>query len=91
MNARSSDYRLPLWLRVTALAVEEAEVDVLGQRQAEFAPGEVRDRLGGGVDLHPTTITRAIRSAVRHGMLANGSSTRCLRVVPGSLTTGLDL
>lgn len=85
-TARSEDYRLPLWLRLTALAVESAEVDVLGNHTALFAPGELRERLGGGVQLHPTTLTRAIRGAVAHGLLAEGSSTRCLRVIPGSLT-----
>lgn len=85
-TARSEDYRLPLWLRVTAIAIETAEVDVLGTHTATFAPGELRERLGGGVDLHPTTITRAIRSAVRHGLLADGSCTRSLRLVRGSLT-----
>lgn len=87
-ETRSTDYRLPLWLRLTALAVEEMEVDVLGDLAATFAPGELRDLLRQGTELHPSAVTRAIRLAEDHGMLAAGSSTRCLRVIPGSLTTG---
>lgn len=87
-ETRSTDYRLPLWLRLTALAVEQAEIDVLGAHQATFAPGELRELLTTDTALTPSAITRAIRLAEDHGMLAKGSSARCLRVIPGSLTTG---
>jgi len=84
---RSADLRLPLWLRLSALAVEHGQADVLGTVTAEFEPGEVRQLLSGGVALAPSAVTRAVRLAESHGMLAPGSSVRCLRVVPGSLTT----
>lgn len=86
---RSCDLRLPLWLRLAALAVERGEADVLGTVVAEFEPGEVRKILGRGVSLAPSAVTRAVRLAESHGLLAPGSSVRCLRVVPGSLTTGV--
>lgn len=87
-ETRSADYRLPLWLRLTALAVEEMEPDVLGGYVATFAPGELRGLLSQDTDLLPSAVTRAIRLAEDHGLLAPGSSSRCLRVIPGSLTTG---
>lgn len=86
-ETRSADYRLPLWLRLTALAVEEMEVDVLGTYTATFGPGELREMLAQGEALAHSSVTRAIRLAELHGLLAKGSSTRCLRVIPGSLTT----
>lgn len=88
MSKRSTDPRLPLWLRLTALAVETAETDTLGGQSAVFGPGEVRTRLAAGLDLDPSAVSHAIRQAERRGLLAPGSSTRCLRVMPGSLTTG---
>jgi hypothetical protein len=86
-TARSVDHRLPLWLRVTAIAVEESEIDVLGTYTASFRPGELRELLAQGEALAHSSVTRAIRLAEQHGLLAKGSSTRCLRVIPGSLTT----
>lgn len=90
LETRSQDHRLPLWLRVTALAVEWMEPDVLGQQLATFGPGELRGLLSTDVRIEPSSITRAIRLAEDHGLLAPGSSSRCLRVIPGSLTTGPD-
>lgn len=87
-ETRSVDFRLPLWLRLTALAVELMEIDTLGDHCATFGPGELRTMLSLDVEIAPSAITRAIRLAEDHGMLAPGSSTRCLRVIPGSLTTG---
>lgn len=84
-QARSTDYRLPLWLRLTALAVEEMDLDA---HTATFGPGEVRELLAQGEQLHYSAVTKAIGLAVDHGLLLKGSSTRCLRVIPGSLTTG---
>lgn len=89
---RSEDLRLPLWLRLTALAVEWAQPDEFGVLVAEFGPGEVREILAadlGAGQVGPSSVTRAIRLAERHGLLARGSSVRCLRVLPGSLTTGV--
>lgn len=80
---RSTDTRLPLWLRLVALAVEQADgVELV----AHFGPGELREALAGGGELQPASVTRAIRTAEAHGLLARGSSVRCLRLVPGSLT-----
>lgn len=87
---RSQDVRLPLWLRLTALAAEQAEPDVLGTMAVEFEPGQLREQLAGGLDLAPSAVTRAIRRAEARGLIAPGSSVRCLRLVPGSLTTRVE-
>lgn len=81
---RSTDTRLPLWLRLVALVVERYDLD---QDAARFAPGELRQLLNvTGVDLHPASLTRAIRTAEAHGFLVEKSTARVLRLVPGSLT-----
>lgn len=85
IQTRSTDYRLPLWLRLTALAVEEMHLE---DHTATFESGELRELLAQGEHLHYSAVTKAIRLAVDHGLLLKGSSTRCLRVIPGSLTTG---
>lgn len=83
---RSKDQRLPLWLRIVALAVEEAQPDVLGLT-ATFEHGELRKRLDPfDLGMAASSITRAVAAGINYGMLHPGSNTRTLHVVPGSLT-----
>lgn len=83
-SIRSTDLRLPLWLRLVALAVEH---DTQNRGVASFAPGQVRQLLDvEGLELHRASITRAIRRAEAYGFLGSGSSPRALIIVPGSLT-----
>lgn len=84
-ETRSADHRLPIWLRLVALAVEEAEPDFIGGYIATFNAGELRHLLQQS---HPSVVTRAIRRCEQYGLLAVGSSSRCLRL--GRLTTGPD-
>lgn len=86
---RAGNPGLPLWLRVASLAYGHH----LGNGHATFGAGEVRLALSSvdrdGVLRQPASsdVTRAIRTAVRYGWLAEGSRTRCL-VVPGHAIEG---
>lgn len=83
MIERSSDNRLPLWLRIVALGVEKADDHV-----ATFQLGELHRTLDPfDLGLSRSLVTRAIASGITYGMLAPGSNTRRLILVPGSLTT----
>lgn len=85
MNTRSTDPRLPLYLRLTALAVERSD----DNGKAVFQHGELRAALCLETVAVPSSrITEAVKAAVRAGFLEDGSSTRCLLLVPGSLTKG---
>ena len=86
---RAGNPSFPLWLRVASLAFGHH----LGNRHATFGPSEVRFALStvdtAGVLRQPTSsdVTRAIRTAVRYGFLAEGSGARCL-IVPGHAIEG---
>jgi hypothetical protein len=86
---RAGDPRLSLWLRVACLAYGHH----LGNGHATFGPSEVRLSLSTVTkhgEVRPpasSDVTRAIRTAVRNGWLAEGSGARCL-VVPGHAIEG---
>lgn len=79
---RADDVRLPLWLRVSALAYGRHR----GNGHATFEPGSIKrvlavsDKATGELRPNPN-IDRAIRTAVEYGWLGPKSCTRCL-VVP---------
>ncbi len=68
---RAVDARLPLWLRIAAYA--EAHADDHGH--ARLTTSELTTALGPTT---PSTISRAIATAVTVGWLAPTSSARCL-------------
>ncbi len=67
---RSTNTRLPLWLRVVLYAHENHDAG-----RARLYAGELRQALG--VD-RPAEVSRAIRVAARYGALSDDSSARCL-------------
>jgi hypothetical protein len=85
---RSGDPNLPDWLRVASLAYGKHSAN----GHALFGPGDLALVLGR---VDPTTgeitandnVSRAIRTAVRHGWLARGSKARCL-IVPAFAVDG---
>lgn len=87
---RAGDPELPDWLRVAALAYGSHRAN----GHATFKRGHVALILAD-VDTDSGALTprsrqgiyRAIRTAVRHGWLLDGSTARCL-VVPGHAITG---
>lgn len=87
---RSADRRLPMWLRLAALAY--GMHDSTGH--APFAAGQlglilghVDPTTGEVVEVDKANVQRAIREAKRAGWLADESGTRCL-VVPEHAITG---
>lgn len=87
---RSANTALPDWLRVAALAYGRHKAN----GHAAFGPGDVAHVLGKvdestGVFQPNENVTRAIRTAVRHGFLAEGSKSRCLVVPAHAIEGGL--
>jgi hypothetical protein len=72
----SQNARLPLWLRLWLLALEQA--DDAGRLVLE--PRQLRETLDLGAALRPAEVSRAIAICVRRGLLAPGSTARCLQV-----------
>lgn len=68
----------PLWLRVAAVALAEAD----GSGVVLLAPGELRRRVDPHGLVAPSTLSRSVRAAERVGLLAPGSTVRTL-VLPG--------
>lgn len=78
----TADYKLPGWLRLACYAYGNHRAN----RHALFQPGVLAYALGrpgpNGVEPVPRQrVHEAIRVAVRHGWLAEGSCSRCL-IVP---------
>ena len=87
---RAADHTLPLWLRVVCLAYGHHEAN----GHANFGRGQLSWILGTPPEgdqpfkrKDRTTIRNAIRTAVEHGWLAEGSCSECL-VVPGHAIAG---
>jgi len=91
-QGRSGDRRLPLWLRVVALAYGMHRAN----GHASFAPGQIAFALttvdpDTGEAWKPTrqAVHRATRDAIEYGWLASRSSTRCLVVPEHAISGGL--
>jgi len=87
---RTANTQLPDWLRVTALAYGRHRAN----GHAEFGPTDVAHILGkvdeeSGVFQPNQNVTRAIRTAVKYGFLAEGSKSRCLVVPAHAIEGGL--
>jgi hypothetical protein len=87
---RSANTQLPDWLRVAALAYGRHKAN----GHAEFGPGDVAYVLGKvdeqtGEFQPNENVTRAIRTAVKYGFLAEGSKSRCLVVPAHAIEGGL--
>lgn len=87
---RAADHTLPLWLRIVCIAYGRHEANghanfprgqlswILGTPPIGDKPFKRRDK---------TTVRNAIKTAVAHGWLADGSCSECL-VVPGHAIAG---
>ncbi|MCU1675618.1 MAG: hypothetical protein JWM93_376 [Frankiales bacterium] len=90
-HERAGDPRLPLWLRVSALAYGRHTAN----GHATFRAGDVRLVLGkvdtDGVIAQPSSkeVHRAIGTAMQYGYLGSESSVRCLVVPPHAIAGGL--
>jgi hypothetical protein len=77
----AANAELPKWHRVTSLAYARHRAN----GHAQFGVGELADTLGTidlttGEVVPDSNIARAIKVAVGYGMLAEGSSAKCLMV-----------
>lgn len=84
--------RLPLWIRVSALAYGTHRRN----GHAPFKTGEmaivlttVNTLTGEVYTPQPPNISKAIRTAMEYGFLAQGSGLRCLVVPPHAISGGL--
>ncbi len=78
---RSGSQSIPKWLRVASLCYGMHKAN----GHAAFAPGEVAAVLGTvdtttGEILPDLNADRAVKTAIKHGFLARGSTVRCLMV-----------
>lgn len=87
---RAGDAELPDWLRVAALAYgsHRANGHALFKRgHVALILAAVDTRTGALTPRSRQSVHRAIRTAIRHGWLVEGSTARCL-VVPGHAISG---
>jgi hypothetical protein len=88
---RAADRRNPAWLRVTSLAYAKHRRN----GHAPFKPGALGLILGAPPDsingepcpMDKSNVQRAIKTAIDHGWLAEGSGSTCL-IVPAHGITG---
>lgn len=84
---RAGDPQLPKWVRVAALAYGMHKAN----GHASFPPGYIAlvlgKPIGGGEVVPEPNVGRAIRTAIKYGWLAEGSTSRCL-VVPQHAISG---
>lgn len=74
MTEHSRNPRLPLWLRLWLYVDRQADPD--GRLICER--GTLREELAIGVELRSADVSRAIAVATTKGLLAPGSTARCL-------------
>lgn len=88
-RAKANDPKLPKWFRTVALAYGSHAAN----GHAAFGVGEVAEILGTvdratGVVSPDRDVRKHIRLAVTYGLLAAGSSVRCLRVPAHAIEGG---